>query len=68
MGHFILHALLARVNHLKRTARLTGVQITATRVAPDGTQLWGAGGVQLTWILGNAALRSPGTSPGAERM
>jgi hypothetical protein len=37
------HALLAF-----RDTRLTGTQITATRVDPDGTQVWGATGVQLT--------------------
>ena len=37
------HALLAF-----RDDRLTGIQITATRVDPDGTQVWGATGVQLT--------------------
>ncbi len=31
-----------------RDDRFTGTQITANRVAPDGTLLWGANGVQLT--------------------
>jgi len=31
-----------------RDDRFTGVQITANRIAPDGTLLWGASGVQLT--------------------
>jgi hypothetical protein len=37
------HALLTF-----RDDRLTGIQITATRVDPTGTQVWGATGVQLT--------------------
>ena len=37
------HALLTF-----RDDRLTGIQITATRIDPDGTQVWGATGVQLT--------------------
>jgi hypothetical protein len=37
------HALLAF-----RDDRHTGIQITATRVSPDGTQVWGGSGVQLT--------------------
>jgi hypothetical protein len=48
-----------------RDDRWTGEQITASRVAPDGTLLWGSSGVQLTNTTGYvAAPKIAGTSDG----